>query len=55
MGQEACQVKMHIALVALGLEGVLIGHDEIAQTVHHVHEHRVVLENNNRHFTPLSA
>jgi len=30
---------MHIALTGLGLEGVLIGHDEIAQTVHHVHEY----------------
>ena len=36
MGQETCQVEVDITLAGLSLERVLIGHDEIAQTVHHV-------------------
>ena len=32
------QVEVHVALAGFGLESVLIGHDEIAQTVHHVVE-----------------
>jgi len=39
MGQETCQVEVDIALAGLSLERVLIGHDEIAQMVHHVMEH----------------
>jgi hypothetical protein len=39
MGQETCQVEVDITLAGLSLERVLIGHDEIAQTVHHVMEH----------------
>jgi len=39
MGQETCQVEVDIALAGLGLESVLIGHDEIAQTINHVMEH----------------
>jgi hypothetical protein len=30
---------MHVALAGLGLKSVLIGHDEIAQTVYHGAEH----------------
>jgi hypothetical protein len=39
VGQETLEVEVYIALTGLGLQSVLIGHDEIAQTVHHVLEH----------------
>jgi hypothetical protein len=38
VGQEACQVEIHIALAGLSLESVLIRHHEVAQMVHHVIE-----------------
>jgi hypothetical protein len=39
MSQETGQVEEDIALAGLGGESMLIGHGEIAQTVHHVVEH----------------
>ncbi|HSX78836.1 MAG TPA: hypothetical protein VLQ80_09725, partial [Candidatus Saccharimonadia bacterium] len=39
VGQQPLEVEMHVALAGLGLERVLIGHDERTQTVHHVMEH----------------
>ena len=38
VSQQPLDVEMHIALTGLGLESMLIGHDAIAQTVHHVSE-----------------
>ena len=38
VGQEACQVEIHIALAGLGLKGVLIRPHEVAQMVHYVSE-----------------
>src|SRR5712691_12567906 len=39
MRQEACQIEVHMAFASLGLKSSLIGHHEIAQTVHHMVEH----------------
>ena len=39
VGQETCQIEVHIALAGLGLKRVLIGHHEVAQTVNHGVEH----------------
>jgi hypothetical protein len=39
VGQEACEVEGHMALVGLGLKRVLVWHGEIAQTIHHEVEH----------------
>ena len=39
VGQETCQVEVHIAFAGLGLKGVLIGHHEVAQAVNQVVEH----------------
>jgi hypothetical protein len=39
MGQETSQIEMHMGLVGLGLKSLLIGHDELTQTVHHGAEH----------------
>jgi hypothetical protein len=39
VGQEARQIEVHMAFAGLGLKSSLIGHHEIAQTVHHVAEH----------------
>ncbi len=36
VGQQPLEVEVHVALAGLGLKRVLIGHDELAQTVHHV-------------------
>ena len=36
VGQQSLEVEVHVALAGLGLKRVLIGHDELAQTVHHV-------------------
>ena len=35
MGQQPLEVEVHVALAGLGLQRVLIGHHELAQTVHH--------------------
>jgi hypothetical protein len=37
VGQETRQIAMHTVLA--GLKSLLIGHDELAQTVHHGAEH----------------
>jgi hypothetical protein len=39
MGQQPLEVEVHVALAGLGLQSVLIGCHELAQTVHHVMEH----------------
>ena len=36
VGQQSLEVEMHVALAGLGLQRVLIGHDELAQTIHHL-------------------
>ena len=33
--QQPLEVTMHVALAGLSLQGVLIRHDEVAQTLHH--------------------
>src|SRR6266446_8595115 len=38
MGQQPLEVEVHVVLAGLGLERVLIGHDELAQTLHHLRE-----------------
>ena len=38
MGQQPLEVEMHGVLVGLGLQRLLIGHDELAQTIHHLIE-----------------
>jgi len=38
MGQQALEVEGHVALAGLGLESVLIGHDEFVQTIYYLHE-----------------
>src|SRR6266704_7052338 len=37
-GQQSLEVEVHVAPVDLGLKHVLIGHDELAQTIHHLRE-----------------
>ena len=32
VGQETCQIEVHMAFAGLGLKRVLIGHHEVAQT-----------------------
>ena len=39
VGQETRQIALHMGLAGLGLQSLLIGHDELAQTVHHGAEH----------------
>jgi hypothetical protein len=39
VGQQSLEVEVHVALACLGLQGVLIGHNEIAEAGHHVMEH----------------
>src|SRR5437867_548502 len=39
VGQEAYQIEVHVALASLGPKSVLIGHHEMAQTVHYGVEH----------------
>ena len=36
VGQQPLEVEMHVALAGLRLQSVLIGHDELTQTVHHL-------------------
>ena len=38
MRQEPLEVEVHGVRVGLGLERLLIGHDELAQTIHHLME-----------------
>ena len=38
MGQEPLEVEVHVAPAGLGLQRVLIGSDELAQTLHHLRE-----------------
>src|SRR5215211_8814882 len=38
MGQQPLEVEVHVALAGLGLERVLIGHDELVQTIHYLRE-----------------
>ena len=38
VGQQALEVEVHVALASLSLESVLIGHDELVQTIHHLME-----------------
>src|SRR5713226_4499465 len=38
MGQQPLEVEVHVAPAGLGLQSVLIGHDELAQTIHHLIE-----------------
>src|SRR5438128_1602996 len=37
--QQALEVEVYVALAGLGPQGVLIGHHEVAQTLHHGGEH----------------
>jgi len=39
VGQQALEVEMHIAFARLGLQTLLIGHHEVAQTINHMLEH----------------
>ena len=36
IGQQSLEVEVHVAPADLGLQSVLIGHDELAQTMHHL-------------------
>src|SRR5215470_15778080 len=38
VGQQSLEVEVHVALAGLGLKNVLIGHDELGQTLHHLME-----------------
>ena len=38
MGQQPLEVEMHGVLVGCGHQRLLIGHDELAQTIHHLLE-----------------
>ena len=38
VGQQSLEVEVHVALAGLGLKHVLIGHDELVQTIHHLSE-----------------
>src|SRR5499433_3882675 len=38
MGQHPLEVEVNMAPAGLGLQSVLIGHDELAQTLHHLRE-----------------
>ncbi len=38
MGQQPLEVEMHGTLAGLGLQRLLIGHDELTQTIHHLIE-----------------
>jgi hypothetical protein len=39
VGEQPLEIALHMALSGRGLAGLLLGHDERAQPVHHVHEH----------------
>jgi hypothetical protein len=38
MGQQPLEVEVHGVLAGLGLQRLLIGHNELAQPVHHLSE-----------------
>src|SRR5262249_47414939 len=38
MGQQPLEVEVHVAPAGRGLQSVLIGYDELAQTLHHLRE-----------------
>src|SRR5262250_66709 len=38
VGQQALEVEVHVALAGFGLQYMLIGHDELGQTPHHLME-----------------
>src|SRR5713101_2639943 len=38
VGQQALEVEVHVALAGLGLKNVLIGQDELVQTIHYLIE-----------------
>src|SRR5262245_25551383 len=38
VGQQALEVEVHVALAGLGLKNVLIRHDKLVQTIHHLME-----------------
>src|SRR5215510_321368 len=38
MGQQSLEVEVHVAPASLGLQRVLIGYHELAQTFHHLRE-----------------
>src|SRR5215468_4280506 len=38
MGQQPLEVEVHVAPAGLGLQSMLIGYDELAQTLHHLRE-----------------
>src|SRR5499433_4166655 len=37
-GQQPLEVEVHVAPAGLGLQRMLIGYDELAQTLHHLRE-----------------
>ncbi len=39
VGQQPLEVEVDVALAGLGLKNMLVGHDELAQPVHHLIEH----------------
>src|SRR6266446_1449899 len=39
VGQQPLEVAVHMAPAGLGLQGMLVRHDKIAQTVHHLGEY----------------
>src|SRR5439155_22700486 len=38
VGQQSLEIEVHVALAGLGLKNMLIGHDELVQTIHHLME-----------------
>src|SRR5713101_9762330 len=38
VGQQSLEVEVHVALAGRGLKSLLIGHDELVQTIHHLSE-----------------
>jgi hypothetical protein len=38
VGQQALEVEVHVVFAGSGLQHVLIGHDELVQTIHHLIE-----------------
>src|SRR5437763_28585 len=38
VGQQSLEVEVHVALAGLGLKSLLIGHDELVETIHHLME-----------------
>jgi hypothetical protein len=38
MGQQSLEIEMHGVLVGFGRQSLLIGHDELAQAIHHLME-----------------